>query len=241
MVEIGTSNFYISEEDLSVSPSTTEGVASHCSNLNNTDNQNKQEVKQMTISIETIQNKINSINSKKQKVAKLTSEIEMLTKEVADKVELLDNLENEIDNQISEKTKELESLKEISEHLNEGNNTPDTEDIDKTDNKEIEQLENIYSEEELKLNPLTRNEIEQICKEKGLTLANGLLTNNSVVQLIIEIKNHIHKLSPENLEESLMVISNDYKWYSYVVNEKQREAIQIELEEAIKEAQDLPF
>ena len=233
MVEIGTSNFYISEEDLSVS--------SHCSNLNNTDNQNKQEVKQMTISIETIQNKINSINSKKQKVAKLTSEIEMLTKEVADKVELLDNLENEIDNQISEKTKELEGLKEISEHLNEENNTPDTEDIDKTDDEKIEQLENIYSEEELKLNPLTRNEIEQICEEKGLTLANGLLTNNSVTQLIIEIKSHIHKLSPENLEESLMIISNDYKWYSYVVNEEQREAIQIELEEAIKEAQDLPF
>ena len=233
MVEIGTSNFYISEEDLSVS--------SHCSNLNNTDNQNKQEVKQMTISIETIQNKINSINSKKQKVAKLTSEIEMLTKEVADKVELLDNLENEIDNQISEKTKELEGLKEISEHLNEENNTLDTEDINKTDDEKIEQLENIYSEEELKLNPLTRNEIEQICEEKGLTLANGLLTNNSVTQLIIEIKSHIHKLSPENLEESLMIISNDYKWYSYVVNEKQREAIQIELEEAIKEAQDLPF
>ena len=180
----------------------------------------------MNLSIKSIQYKINSIQIKKQELAQLNSEIEVLTKEVTDKVELLDNLEQDIDNQISEKTKELESLKEISEHLNE----EDTGSISTKVNDE-EELENVYSKKEL----------IQICQEKDLKLHHDLLTDNSVDKLIMEMKSHIYKISPDELEESLKQLASNYKWYRYLVTEEQRERIQDELEVTIQEVQDIPF
>ena len=221
MVRIGIDKFYICEEDLS--------ELSHCTNPltdNQINNSNGEEIK-MNLSIKSIQYKINSIQIKKQELAQLNSEIEVLTKEVTDKVELLDNLEQDIDNQISEKTKELEGLKEISERLD---NKEDTDSINTEVNDE-EELENVYSKKEL----------IQICQEKDLKLHRDLLTDNSVDKLIIEMKSHIYKIPPDELEESLKRLASNYKWYRYLVTEEQRERIQDELELTIQEVQDIPF